>query len=786
MAIPPDSSDPFRPIRARLRLPPEERHEELVLDSATALQPPPPPPEPEPVFEPASLPLPLDDWPGTTAPAGGGGRRALGALLVLLALGWLGYAAWSAGRALGPAGWLSPALAGWVATIAAPLVLLALLWQIFGRTRRREAERFMEAVRIMQAESRTLEQRLLSVTGQLDGQRRQLGAMSQDIVAVGEASGGRIAALADDLARHSAAIATHGRTLDQAAASARSDLGALLGDLPEAARAAAKLGQQIQAAGGSISATTGTLRRESEALGRAASEAVRTLDERAAALAARQQALGRDTDSVGEKLAALTADSDQSIARLLADVTAALAQTRQGIADQSAAIARLADDSAARIDSVGLGQAQALGQHLDRASEALDRMATRIAAHEVAAQRLVEGLDEGLGSADARLGELETASAERVQRIAAHLARLRSEIDAIGQNAAQHDQRFTLLDERTGAMRRALDEIGALLGGELDAAFGASEARAQALGREVNSARPAVEALRDAASAAHDRLAATQTLIGEQEGAVARLLGIIQAESDAAEQRLAALQAALSASGAESERIAREAGPALLAAMTQVRDASVQAAQRAREALAVVVPETAALLGDATAQALGTAFHQSVDAKLAELDTRTDQALERTRTASEGLTRQMLAMSQHARALDEWIDRTRNAGGDQFARRVSLLLESMNSASIDVGKILSDEMDDKSWQAYLKGDRSIYTRRAARLAASSEMKPIAAHYDSDPEFRQSVDRYVGDFGAMLRRISAEADGGPLAVTLMSSDMGKLYAVLSAALDKRRG
>ena len=45
--------------------------------------------------------------------------------------------------------------------------------------------------------------------------------------------------------------------------------------------------------------------------------------------------------------------------------------------------------------------------------------------------------------------------------------------------------------------------------------------------------------------------------------------------------------------------------------------------------------------------------------------------------------------------------------------------------------------------------------------------------------------YIHDFEAMLRRVLAERDGGMIAVTLMSSDMGKLYAALAQAVDKRR-
>jgi hypothetical protein len=38
---------------------------------------------------------------------------------------------------------------------------------------------------------------------------------------------------------------------------------------------------------------------------------------------------------------------------------------------------------------------------------------------------------------------------------------------------------------------------------------------------------------------------------------------------------------------------------------------------------------------------------------------------------------------------------------------------------------------------------------------------------------------------MLRRVLAERDGGMIAVTLMSSDMGKLYASLAQTIERRR-
>jgi hypothetical protein len=149
----------------------------------------------------------------------------------------------------------------------------------------------------------------------------------------------------------------------------------------------------------------------------------------------------------------------------------------------------------------------------------------------------------------------------------------------------------------------------------------------------------------------------------------------------------------------------------------------------------------------------------------------------------------MLNLGQSATALEQHLDRQqstdRERATEEFARRVSLLIDSMNSASIDVGKILSDEVDEKAWESYLKGNRGIFTRRAVRLLDGSESRAIRSHYEADGEFQQSVNRYIHDFEAMLRRVLAERDGGMIAVTLMSSDMGKLYAALGEAIDRRR-
>jgi hypothetical protein len=149
----------------------------------------------------------------------------------------------------------------------------------------------------------------------------------------------------------------------------------------------------------------------------------------------------------------------------------------------------------------------------------------------------------------------------------------------------------------------------------------------------------------------------------------------------------------------------------------------------------------------------------------------------------------MLTIGEASAAVERRIEEARaerEAGDrDNFARRVSLLVESLNSASIDITKAFAHEVTDSAWAAYLKGDRGVFTRRAVRLLDSGEAREIAALYESDTGFREQVNRYIHDFEAMLRQVLALRDGSPLGVTLLSSDMGKLYVALAQAIERLR-
>jgi len=373
-----------------------------------------------------------------------------------------------------------------------------------------------------------------------------------------------------------------------------------------------------------------------------------------------------------------------------------------------------------------------------------------LAASAAEAQETTRALVEGLGAGSGRAAELAARAQEMAERFAAV--------------AAQLD------DQLPGGLSRV-------------------EAQAARTQEAASALAPIVAAVESSAERAAAQLDGTEAGIARQREALDALLARIAEGSSDAEAQLQALGAAAAEAHQAAARIAAETGPELVEALVRVRETAHQAAERAREAIAETIPQSAAALGEAGREALSRAVAETVERQMAELAAVSERALATARQASERLTRQMLALSETSGAIETRIEEERHdrelRERNNLSRRVALLIESLNSTAIDVTKILSNDVTDSAWAAYLKGDRGVFTRRAVRLLDSTEAREIAGHYEAEPEFRDQVNRYIHDFEAMLRPILADRDGGPLGITLLSSDMGKLYVALAQAIERLR-
>jgi archaellum component FlaC len=726
----------------------------------------------------------FEDQPSTP-----GGQKVLGLALVVLALGWMAYSAWAAGRALSSVPLSSPQVAQWVALATGPLVLLGLAWLVFGRTRRKEAERFTRSVVAMRTEARSLEALLDVLSKRIGDSRSELVMMTQHLMQLGDEATGKLGGLTREFDSSAEKLRGHGDALDRAAEAARTDIAVLLDDLPRAEQHALSISEQLRGASAETAERTAEFDRQLAALAGRANEA----DESVSVASQRLVAHLTHIESASAAAAARVGEAEsafaESVDALLDRASAALEEIRGGIDVQSAAVSALVEQASAGIGRAGVEAAETLGSNVNSVSDALESLSARVAEQERASQRMVADIDRALLELDQRFAALAAAGDERAGRFVETIARSRTALEALGeQSAAQHES-IESLAERSEALKSGVEHVSAIVRAQLSDALHEAGSQTDALVQSTRSLRPEIEWMRDAATEANERLSASAQSIADQQDRLASLIGGIDDGVGSAQEQLESLAEAIANAQAEASNFTARTGPGLVEAMVQIKDAAAHAAQRAREALAAVIPETAGELSQAAAEALEKAVREALEERLAEVENVAERAVATASRATDRLTGQMLAIGQSAVALEEHLEKQKEARREEdseaFARRVALLIDSMHSASIDVGKILSDEADEKAWDSYLKGDRGVFTRRAARLIGSTEAKAIRAHYESDGEFQQSVNRYVHDFEAMLRRVLAERDGGTMAVALMSSDVGKLYAALADALERKR-
>ena len=466
-----------------------------------------------------------------------------------------------------------------------------------------------------------------------------------------------------------------------------------------------------------------------------------------------------------------------------------LQEVRTALAEQAQQLFAQIDESRARFTAAAADTGGELTGRLEAARQLVELISAGIVTQEETSQRLIAGLGSQVAALDERLTAVGQRSEGQSAQMSTALAGLREATATLRQEVDASTQEAVALVGRAQDMAGALDAVGERLRFELPPVMAEVEARAAAMRDTALAAVEPVQALRDAAAEGTTRLGEAEQLVARSRTSLEELLAGIDGGVAQIDQRLRELAGAATQADDAASLLVRETGPELVEALVRVREAARAAATHAREAITAVIPESADNLAQAAQQALSDTIEVTVRQQIGELESSSQRAAAAARKASERLTRQLLTLGESAAALEAKVAEERVLRDEQerdaMPRRVALLIESLNSTAIDVTKILSNDVTDTAWQAYLKGDRGVFTRRAVRLLDSGEAREIQRHYDNEPEFREQVNRYIGDFEAMLRRILVDGEGNTLAITILSSDMGKLYVALAQAINHLR-
>ncbi|HEY7807475.1 MAG TPA: ATPase [Croceibacterium sp.] len=444
---------------------------------------------------------------------------------------------------------------------------------------------------------------------------------------------------------------------------------------------------------------------------------------------------------------------------------------------------------AERVDRVMIERTDAFEQHV----------AQRRAQAEQREKAAAETLEARLTSLDEKIGERQqeqlahvSGLAERGDALAARMAALSAEMERI---AGQGAEAGGSLDEASAALASRLAEARVELDGNreriakltdesvrlLELIRAGAEHSQQTLPRALNQAANDLERFEQRVQSAHG-------LIGEALGKGEELAGhVAAAQRDGAGsiEQLEALEQRI----AEANRAHAAELTALQASLEDIAARSEMLAQAARGSIGEALEGMTDRFAEDSAGAIERALREHADATIAELEAAARRAGEVTRETALQLRDQLSAVNELAGNLEHRVAHARRRAEEQvdndFARRMALITESLNSSAIDISKAFDNEVTDTAWSSYLRGDRGIFTRRAVRLLDNQAAREVSEIYRADTDFRETVNRYIHDFEAMLRSVLSTRDGHALGVTLLSSDPGKLYVALAQAIDRLR-
>jgi hypothetical protein len=449
---------------------------------------------------------------------------------------------------------------------------------------------------------------------------------------------------------------------------------------------------------------------------------------------------------------------------------------------------------------LGQRQAEAVAAHeatigrLQAHLAAIDReIAESYARHEAQSAAMTaqaEAIVLRLGTFEQRIAEIAAHGSSAEATIGAGLQALTDHLAASRTALAGTDAEIAAL---TDASVRLLELIQASVthsGEELPAALVRGHARLADLEKRM-------AALHETANETDTRGAHLASTLDIADGNLrqtyadlAALQTGIEEAGSAHNQTLAALRRELEAIAQQSAQLSDNTRTQLAGALNEL-SGSVHAAlsgfgDRGAAAVSALVRQ----IGEESSTAIERAMRASVEENSGRLEHAATHAAAISREAALHLRDQLAEVNELAGNLESRVAHARQRAEEQidngFARRIALITESLNSNAIDIARALSTDVSDTAWAAYLRGDRSIFTRRAVSLIDNAKARAIAQIYERDHEFHEHVSCYIRDFEAMLRQILSARDGQVLGVTLLSSDMGKLYVVLAQAIQRLRG
>jgi len=475
--------------------------------------------------------------------------------------------------------------------------------------------------------------------------------------------------------------------------------------------------------------------------------------------------------------------------KALGDVGHALEQESAHVVEATRAQAELVANVTGRA-AEQMGEAQAgIGRASDYLSKTLEAVARSTKAVRENVEAQADRLDATSENAIARAGELATrfvdqgdalnrttkAMADENERAVRAFAEQRETLDALAAD----------LRERAGSIETAIQGQADIITQALDAA----DAKALSLGpRVTREAERLTAAAREAASQIEQttglmdaRTADMQTRVADTTGHLTQAIDFSTRNADASGERLQSLLGSIGSAAKEAARDMKGATDELGSRLERLPTEAGNQADRLRTVMSEQIGAIAAI-AESVADSLERMNPGPASGSWPPVEPARDPAPATPASHIASPAPTPGDDEPRSRRLGDVLSAARAREGRDVSmpRAAHHIIETLQSLSIDIDRALEEDPPLDLWKRYRAGERNVFTRRLASLKGKEPYARIAERYRADAEFSGDADRYMNQFENLLTEAANNNPDGLLAETYMSSDIGKVYALLAEA------
>jgi predicted nucleic acid-binding Zn-ribbon protein len=738
-------------------------------------------------------------WAEETGPTRSWLSIAGATLLIAAMLAWTGFVVWAHWSELQqiPA---PTRLASLIGLWALPLALLGVVWLLAMRNSYAEASRFANVAKSLRDESQALETRMQAINGEISLARSFLSENARELDAVGRQSAQRLTDAAQQLGSALADADEKAQVLARVSTAAVSNLEQLRNHLPVVTSAAKDVTNQIGNAGRIAQTQIETLVPAIKLVDDTASEAQARIETLTTTALQSSQKLDKVALDVGTALTNAALAAQEQAAALHDNIFSLSAEIKQNLSESGDALTEKVALQSENLSSLVLTLQSEVDQNVQQSTQTLEEKLEKLRASLISVSNATSSYDQKVEAAVARIGDalaqsenriaqFDSDATDRVAQLAFAVTALADSSGKLGQSLAENEVQTKAVLTSSEKMLLAIETTSRELDDGLPAAFGRMEERFTATQGAFDSLLNESKQIEDKTAKLCEQLASLEAVIAKQKSAFEELVTGNEGPLNAHREQVESLFSSLGEARSMIDALTLSANEDVTSALQNVRQTTDEVALATRTVLESELGSITETLTEQNRVLLSKAVDDQIARLGSEMKDSIDRNIALSENASRQITQQLSQLNEMTANLETRVSETRAQFGgmddEGFARRMALLTESLNSAAIDVAKILSNEVTDTSWAAYLKGDRGVFTRRAVKLLDNSESKIVASYYEDDIEFREHVNRYIHDFEAMMRVLLSTRDGNAVGITLLSSDVGKLYVALAQAIDRLR-